>query len=79
VLLTGVSNIFWDSEMEDNDLWRLAAILRQKYGVEAEYYARQKADEAMQMHNGRSCTAWKRIALAVCDLQQRAIPIHDIH
>jgi hypothetical protein len=65
--------------MEDNDLWRLAAILLQKYGEEAELYARQKADEALQMRNNRSCTAWKRIALAVSDLEQRATPIHDLN
>jgi hypothetical protein len=71
--------IFRHSEMEDNDLWRLAATLRLKYGEEAELFARQKADEASQMHNWRSCVTWRRIALAVSDLEQRATPIHDIN
>jgi hypothetical protein len=79
VQLTGASFIFWHNGMDDNDLWRLAAILRLKYGEAAETYARQKADEASQMHNRRSCATWKRIALAVSDLEQRAAPIHDIN
>lgn len=65
--------------MEDNDLWRLAAILLQKHGQQAEVYARRKADEALENRNNRSCAAWRRIALAVSDLEQRADPLYSLH
>ena len=65
--------------MEVKELWRLAVALRQHFGEEAEYYARLKADEASQMRNNRSCAVWKRIALAVRDLEQRAATIQDLN
>jgi hypothetical protein len=65
--------------MNDSDLWRLAAILLQKYGEEAEMYARLKADEALEKSNNRSCIVWKRVALAVSDLEQHGALNRGLH
>lgn len=65
--------------MEDNDLWRLAAILLQRHGDDAESYARQKAVEALRIRNQQSGAAWNRIALAVNDLERRSMPISDLN
>jgi hypothetical protein len=65
--------------MEDCDLWRLAAMLIQKYGEGAEMYACLRADEAMENSNNRASDTWKRVAVAVSDLEEQTAQTQSIH
>ena len=70
-----MSVISWLTDIEVSDLWHLTAILFHNYGDGAEMYERLKADEAL---DNQSCAIWKRVAIAVSDLEQRG-SVHGLH
>jgi hypothetical protein len=61
------------------DLWRLAAMLLQRYGDSAETYACIRADEAKKQNNERARDTWKSIAKAVCELEQQGPVNNRLH
>jgi hypothetical protein len=65
--------------MENNDLWRMAAMLISKHGADAQVYARLRADEASDLGNNRACETWKSVAVAVNEMEQRASSRQGLH
>jgi hypothetical protein len=65
--------------MEEGDLWRLAAMLLQKYGEAAETYASIRADEALNLGNNRAYTSWRSLAAAVGELEQSGRTTDKFH
>jgi hypothetical protein len=63
--------------MEESDLWRIAAMLFQKHGEDAETYAHLRADEAYQQGNIVSCEAWECVAAVIHKLDRR--PTSKLH
>jgi hypothetical protein len=61
---------FRETEMDNSDLWRLAAMLIQKHGNDAETYACLRAEEAEQNGNNRAGDTWRCVATAVFDLEK---------
>jgi hypothetical protein len=55
--------------MENSDLWRLATMLIQKHGENAQMYACIRADEAASLGNNRAHRTWKTVAAAVSELE----------
>jgi hypothetical protein len=57
--------------MEEIDIWRTAKILVDAHGENAWLEAAQRADHCLEGGNLEGVAAWKRVLLAVNDLQRQ--------
>lgn len=57
---------------EEIDIWRAAHLLVKQHGADAETVAAQRADELLAQGDVDGERVWKRIVLAVNELQRRA-------
>jgi hypothetical protein len=55
--------------MENNDLWRIAAMLIGKHGADAQAYASLRAEEASDLGNNNAHEKWTCVAAAIVEIE----------
>jgi hypothetical protein len=58
------------ADMEDIDIWRAAEQMRTVYGEDAGIEAAVRADKAFDQGDIVGCKVWKRIVLAIGELER---------
>jgi hypothetical protein len=57
-------------KIADIDVWRAADLLVKRHGEDAAIHAAQRADELLAEGDVGGQIVWKRIVMAVCELQR---------